>query len=247
MDLKEACFRVLRFPTVADKSFLIHIGDRTVGGHVARDQLVGPWQVPVSDVAIATLDFQGYRGEAMAMGERAPVAVLDPAASGRLAVGESLTNLVAADVPALDQVRMSANWMAASGVSGEDEALFDTVAAVSELCCELRVAIPVGKDSLSMQTRWEEQGQDMSVVAPVSVILSAFAPVEDVRRTLTPQLINTPETCLYLIDLGAGRNRLGGSCLAQVYNRCDGIPPDVDDPKLLKQFFAVVNDGKELL
>ena len=182
INIPESCQRVLRYPAVADKSFLIHIGDRTVGGMVSRDQLVGPWQVPVSDVAVTALGFEGVAGEAMAIGERTPLAVLNPAASGRMAVGEALTNMLAAGPDALDQVRLSANWMAASGVTGEDEALFDTVAAVTELCRSLRIAIPVGKDSLSMRTAWQEHGEPKAVVAPVSLIVSAFAPVTDVRR-----------------------------------------------------------------
>ncbi len=249
LDIEEACRRVLQFPTVADKSFLIHIGDRTVGGLVARDQLVGPWQVPVSDVAVTTLDYQGYRGEAMAMGERTPVAVLNPAASGRLAIGEALTNLAAADIGSVDKVRMSANWMAANGVAGEDEALRETVEAVAGLCRELRVAIPVGKDSLSMQTRWKKNGREFAVVAPVSLIISAFAPVGDARHTLTPQLVDKPATCLYLIDIGAGQNRLGGSCLGQCFNLTGGQPPDLDEPQRLIGFFNAIRqlDNLELL
>jgi len=242
LDLNEACRRVLRFPTVADKSFLIHIGDRTVGGLVTRDQNIGPWQVPVSDVAVTALDYEGYRGEAMAIGERTPVAVTNPAAAGRLAVGEAITNVAAADVPALDQVRMSANWMAASGVPGEDEALFDTVSAVAELCRALRIAIPVGKDSLSMRTKWEQDGDAREVVAPVSLIVSAFAPVADVRRTLTPQLTDDADTCLLLIDLGGGRDRLGASSLAQCFEISGGAAPDLDDPERLLQFFAAVRE-----
>ncbi|MGI9344257.1 MAG: phosphoribosylformylglycinamidine synthase [Gammaproteobacteria bacterium] len=242
IDMAEACRRVLRFPTVADKSFLIHIGDRTVGGLVARDQNVGPWQVPVSDVAVTSLDFEGYRGEAMAMGERTPVAVTTPAASGRLAVGEAITNIAAADVAALDQVRLSANWMAASGAPGENEALFDTVSAVADMCRVLRIAIPVGKDSLSMRTRWQQDGQDREVVAPVSLIVSAFAPVDDVRRTLTPQLADEPDTVLCLIDLGDGRDRLGASSLAQCFGIPGGETPDVDNVERLAVFFTLIRE-----
>ncbi|TDJ48469.1 MAG: phosphoribosylformylglycinamidine synthase [Gammaproteobacteria bacterium] len=242
IELGEAVRRVLRFPTVADKSFLIHIGDRTVGGLVTRDQNIGPWQVPVSDVAVTSLDYEGYRGEAMAMGERTPVAVTRPAASGRLAVAEAITNLAAADVPALDRVCMSANWMAASGVDGEDEALFDTVHAVAELCRELRIPIPVGKDSLSMRTRWEVDGIDHEVTAPVSLIITAFAPVADVRRTLTPQLVDAPDTSLYLVDLGAGRDRLGASSLAQCFTITGGEPPDLDDSLALRSLFAAIRE-----
>ena len=245
VDIEQACMRVLRFPTVADKTFLITICDRTVGGLVARDQFVGPWQVPVSDVGVTSLDYEGYRGEAMAMGERPPVAVTDPAASGRLAVGEALTNLAAADIAALDQVCMSANWMAASGVAAEDEALFDTVAAVAETCRALRIAIPVGKDSLSMQTRWQHDGGELAVTAPVSLIVTAFAPVIDVGLTLTPQLVGEENSCLFLVDLGTGQNRLGGSCLAQCFNLTGGHPPDLDDAELLVKFFAAIRALKQ--
>jgi phosphoribosylformylglycinamidine synthase len=241
-DLEEACRRVLRMPAVADKSFLIHIGDRTVGGLVARDQLIGPWQVPVSDVAVTARDFDGFAGEAMAMGERTPVAVLDPAASGRLAVAEAITNMLAADVLRLEDVRLSANWMAASGVGSEDESLFDTVSAVAELCRALKVAIPVGKDSLSMQTRWQDDAGEQAVIAPVSLIVSAFAPVGDIRRTLTPQLKPEPDSLLLLIDLGKGRNRLGGSCLAQAFGQAGGLPPDLDEPGLLAALFTAVRE-----
>jgi phosphoribosylformylglycinamidine synthase len=238
IDPVEACRRVLRYPAVADKSFLIHIGDRTVGGLVTRDQLVGPWQVPVSDVAVTAAGFDTTAGEAMAIGERTPLAVLDPAASGRMAVGEALTNILAAGVSRLDEVRLSANWMAASGVNGEDEALLDTVRAVSELCQTLRIAIPVGKDSLSMRTAWQERGEPRSVVAPVSLIVSAFAPVPDVRRVLTPQLRRVEDSHLYLVDVGGRRNRLGGSCLAQAFGIVGGTPPDLDDPASMARLFG---------
>ena len=241
IDIVEACSRVLRFPTVADKSFLIHIGDRTVGGQVARDQLVGPWQVPVSDVAVTARGFESYTGEAMSMGERSPVAVLDPSASGRLAIGEALTNLAAADVGGTDQLRLSANWMAAFGHPGEDQALFDTVSAVaSGFCQELGIAIPVGKDSLSMRTRWTDNGHAKTVAAPLSLIVSAFAPVRDIRRTMTPQLRDEPDTGLYLIDLGEGRNRIGASCLTQVFGVSGGTPADVVDTGLLRGFFDAI-------
>jgi len=206
IDLAEACARVLAHPTVADKSFLIHIGDRTVGGLTARDQLVGPWQVPVSDVAVTCTGFRGYTGEAMAMGERTPLALLDGPASGRMAVAEAVTNIAAASIGAdgdIGRIRLSANWMAAAGHPGEDAKLYDTVRAVGlELCPALGIAIPVGKDSLSMRTAWQEDGRERQVVAPVSLIVSAFAPVDDVRRTLTPQLLRTDEPShLLLIDL----------------------------------------------
>ncbi len=231
IDLAEACLRVLRFPAVADKSFLIHIGDRTVGGLVHRDQLVGPWQVAVSDVAVTALGFDGRSGEAMAIGERPPLAVIDPAAAGRMAVGEALTNLLSAEVGTLQRVRLSANWMAASGVKGEDQALFDAVSAVTELCRKLRIAIPVGKDSLSMRSAWQEHGAPRSVVAPVSLVVTAFAPLADIRRTLTPQLRQEEGTCLLLLEPFAGRRRLGGSCLAQAFGVVGGPVPDLDDPQ----------------
>jgi phosphoribosylformylglycinamidine synthase len=238
IDLRQAAYRVLRLPAVADKTFLITIGDRTVGGFISRDQLVGPWQVPVSDVAVTVADHQGHAGEAMAMGERTPVAVIDAPASGRLAVGEAITNILAADIDSLTQVRLSANWMAACGEPGEDAALYETVRAVGkELCPALGIAIPVGKDSLSMKTAWDGK----SVVAPVSLIISAFAPVQDVRKTLTPALqMNERPTSLWLIDLGGGRNRLGGSALAQVYGELGDVPPDVDDPQLLLNLTAAM-------
>jgi phosphoribosylformylglycinamidine synthase len=242
IDLREAALRVLRLPAVADKTFLVTIGDRSVGGLTARDQMVGPWQVPVADVAVTNTAYRGYTGEAMALGERTPLAVLDGPASGRMAVGEALTNIAAAAVPSLGHVRLSANWMAACGEPGEDAALFDTVHAVGEeLCPALGIAIPVGKDSLSMRTRWETPEGERAVIAPLSLIVSAFAPVEDVRRTLTPQLrLDAGETVLLLVDLSAGRNRLGGSALAQVYGRTGMEPPDLDDPARLAAFFAAI-------
>ncbi|CAN5362922.1 phosphoribosylformylglycinamidine synthase [soil metagenome] len=238
----EAATLVLRHPAVASKNFLITIADRTVGGLVARDQMIGPWQVPVSDVAVTCAGFEGATGEAMAIGERAPVAISDAPASGRLAVGEALTNVAAAAIAELREVRLSANWMAACGYPGEDAKLYDTVRAVAgELCPALGVAIPVGKDSLSMRTAWRENGRYREVVAPLSLIVSAFAPVEDVRRTLTPQLrLNRGKTSLLLIDLGAGRDRLGGSCLAQVLEKPGGTPADLDDPTRLRAFFAAI-------
>ncbi|HEU4623708.1 MAG TPA: phosphoribosylformylglycinamidine synthase [Steroidobacteraceae bacterium] len=293
VDLREAAYRVLRFPAVADKTFLITIGDRSVGGLISRDQMVGPWQVPVSDVAVTLADYVGTAGEAMAMGERTPVAVLDAPASGRLAVAEAVTNILAADVASLDQIRLSANWMAAAGEQGEDAALYATVRAVGEeLCPALGIAIPVGKDSLSMKTTWREEratsdsrvvdaghggasaaardaskhavgevsGQAVpdqaanrasqadltkSVIAPVSLIVSAFAPVGDVRKTLTPQLrTDLGPTSLWLIDLGAGRNRLGASALTQVYSELGDTPPDLDDPQRLKAFAQALGELK---
>ncbi len=244
IELEEAALRVLSFPAVADKSFLIHIGDRTVGGLSVRDQLVGPWQVPVSDVAITASGFIGKTGEAMAMGERTPLAVNNAPASGRMAVAEAITNIAAAAIDDLGKVRLSANWMAAAGHPGEDANLFDTVKAVGdELCRELGVAIPVGKDSMSMRARWEDDAGEYQVVAPVSLIVSAFAPVSDVQRHLTPQLKACDEpTYLLMFDLGNGKDRLGGSCLAQAYRRTGGDTPDLDDPRLLKNFFAAVQE-----
>ena len=242
IELKEAAYRVLRHPAVADKTFLITIGDRTVGGLCSRDPFVGPWQVPVSDCAVTLLDYDGYRGEAFAIGERTPLALIDGPASGRMAVGEALTNLAAARVAGLDRVKLSANWMAAAGAPGEDAALFDTVRAVAmELCPALGVSIPVGKDSLSMRTAWQEGGRAKEVVAPLSLVVSAFAAVEDARATLTPRLrTDAGDTELILVDLGAGRHRLGGSILAQVFSRFGDTAPDVDSAPMLKGFFAAI-------
>ena len=247
IELHEAVYRVLRLPAVADKTFLITIGDRTVSGLVSRDPLVGPWQVPVSDVAVTLADYRGHAGEAMSMGERTPVAVLDAPASGRLAVGEAITNILAADVPSLSRIRLSANWMAACGEPGEDAALYETVQAVGqELCPALGIAIPVGKDSLSMRTTWQDGGVERSVVAPVSLIVSAFAPVDDARLTLTPALstLDGP-TSLWLIDLGAGRNRLGGSAVAQVYGELGAEPPDLDDSQRLVRLAAALAELRQ--
>jgi len=242
IELREAAYRVLRLPAVADKTFLITIGDRTVGGLISRDQLVGPWQVPVSDCGVTLADYRGAAGEAMAMGERTPVAVLDAPASGRLAVSEAITNILAADIGPLSQVRLSANWMAAAGEPGEDAALYATVHAVAkELCPKLGIAIPVGKDSLSMRTGWDEGGTQKSVVAPVSLIVSAFAPVRDARATLTPVLqLDERPTSLWLVDLAGGRSRLGGSALAQVYGELGDEPADLDEPHRLTQLAAAL-------
>ena len=239
-DLKETAFRVLRHPTVADKSFLITIGDRTVGGMTARDQMVGRWQVPVADVAVTTMGFNSYRGEAMAMGERTPAALFNAAASGRMAIGESLTNIAASFVGNLGNVKLSANWMAAAGHPGEEAKLYQTVAAVSELSQQLGVSIPVGKDSLSMKTVWEDQGEKKAVTAPVSLIVTAFAPVEDVRKTVTPALKDEKDTDIILVDLGYGRCRLGGSIYGQVWKAMEGRAPDVESPSQLASFFHVV-------
>jgi phosphoribosylformylglycinamidine synthase len=242
VDLREAAERVLSLPVVADKSFLITIGDRSVGGLSCRDQMVGPWQVPVADVAVTASSFVGCSGEAMAMGERAPVALLDAPASGRLAVAEALTNIAAAAIGDLGKVRLSANWMAAAGHPGEDALLFDTVRAVAlELCPALGIAIPVGKDSLSMKTAWDEAGEPRQVVAPLTLVVSAFAPVRDVARTVTPQLRrDLGSSSLLLIDLGRGSNRLGGSALQLVYDRDGGAPADLGHPADLRAFFGLV-------
>jgi phosphoribosylformylglycinamidine synthase len=239
IELKDAAYRLMRLPAIADKTFLISIGDRSVGGMTARDQMVGPWQAPVADVAVTTMSYQGYLGEAFAMGERTPLAVLDAPASGRMAIGEALTNLAAADIGELGKVKLSANWMAPCGVPGEDARLFDTVEGISELCKQIGVSIPVGKDSLSMRTAWDENGEKKQVVSPLSLIVTSFAAVDDVRKTKTPQLaVDQGETELLLLDLG--QNRLGGSCLAQVYNATGDDAPDVDDPAKLKGLFDAV-------
>ncbi|HEY4374315.1 MAG TPA: phosphoribosylformylglycinamidine synthase [Burkholderiales bacterium] len=244
LDVREAASRVLAMPAVAAKTFLISIGDRTVGGLCSRDQMVGPWQVPVADCAVTLRDFQGHAGEAFAMGERTPLAILNAPASGRMAVGEAITNIAAADIGAIDNVKLSANWMAAAGhaKTGEDAALFDTVKAITlDLCCKLGISIPVGKDSMSMRTAWSDADGPKEMTAPVSLIVSSFAPVEDARRSLTPQLrTDAGPTALLLIDLGRGKNRLGFSCLAQAYNRFGNEVPDLDDPLLLKNFVNAI-------
>jgi phosphoribosylformylglycinamidine synthase len=237
---------LLRLPTIADKSFLITIGDRTVGGMISRDQMVGPWQVPVADVAVSLNSYDGYGGEAMAMGERTPVAVLNAPASGRLAVAEAITNILAADIGKLTDIRLSANWMAACGEPGEDADLYATVHAVGvELCAALGITIPVGKDSLSMRTAWADGGGNHSVIAPVSLIISAFAPVRDARATLTPELDLAQPSRLLLIDLGGGKNRLGGSCWAQVHAKSGGAPADLDSAGLLLALFHSLRELKD--
>jgi len=247
-DLKAMALAVLRLPSVASKSFLITIGDRSVTGQVVRDQMVGPWQVPVADVAVTASDYAGYQGEAMAMGERTPVALLNAPASGRMAVGEAITNIAASRINKLSDLCLSANWMAAAGHEGEDARLYETVKAVGlELCPALGIAIPVGKDSMSMKTIW----QKYEMAAPLSLIISAFAPVADIRQTLTPQLqLDAGENCLILIDLGQGANRLGASALAQVHSQIGTTPADLDNPLLLKQFFELIqklNQNQQLL
>ncbi|MDR2710517.1 MAG: phosphoribosylformylglycinamidine synthase [Burkholderiales bacterium] len=240
--LKEVLTRVLQFPAVADKSFLITIGDRTVGGLIARDPMVGPWQVPVADCGVTLADFRNTHGEAMAMGEKTPLAIINAPASGRMAVAEALTNLAAADVADWRRVKLSANWMAAAGQAGEDAALYDTVRAVSELCVKLGVSIPVGKDSMSMRTAWTaNDGSARNIIAPVSLIVTAFAQVDDVRRTLTPQLqLDVGETQLLWLDPARGKWRLGGSALAQVYGQIGDETPDVDSAETLSAFLQLI-------
>ncbi|GHC23131.1 phosphoribosylformylglycinamidine synthase [Aidingimonas halophila] len=247
LDLREALDRVLRLPTVASKSFLITIGDRSITGQVARDQMVGPWQVPVADCAVTTAGFDTHAGEAMAMGERPPVALIDPAASARLAVAEAITNLAAAPIGELGNIKLSANWMSAADHPGENQALYDAVHAVGmELCPALGIAIPVGKDSMSMRTEWAETSEtgdteEKRVTAPLSLAVTGFSPVSDAMKTLTPQInLDQDESDLILIDLGSGQNRLGGSALAQVYGQVGDSCPDVDDPEDIKAFFSVI-------
>ena len=255
LELSSAAYDVLRHPTVASKRFLVTIGDRTVGGLTHRDQMVGPWQVPVADVAVTLSDFVGFAGQAMTSGERMPLASVDAPASGRIAVGEALTNLLAAPISSLDSVKLSCNWMAAAGEPGEDAALFDTVHAVAmELCPALGISVPVGKDSLSMRTRWtDESGEAKQVTSPVSLVVTAFASLPDVRGTWTPQLHgvvpdadgNLRDTELILVDLGAGANRLGGSILAQVSGAFGGEVPDLDDPARLAGLAVALHDLRE--
>jgi phosphoribosylformylglycinamidine synthase len=244
IDLHDAAMRLLRLPTVADKNFLITIGDRSVTGLVCRDQMVGPWQVPVADCAVTATSLAATTGEAMAMGERTPLALIDGPASGRMAIGEALTNIAAAGIRSLADIKLSANWMAPAGHPGEDARLFDTVRAVGlELCPALGISIPVGKDSMSMKSVWQDEHGSHAVTAPLSLIISAFAPVDDVRRTLTPQLgTDHGETELLLIDPSQGRRRLGGSCLAQVYGQLGDDCPDVDDAGLLAGFFHAIQE-----
>jgi len=242
IDLKEAASRVLRLPGVADKTFLITIGDRSVTGLIARDQMVGPWQVPLADVAVTCAGFETTIGEAFAIGERAPLALIDAPASGRMAIGEALTNIAAASISDIGNIKLSANWMAPAGHEGEDAALFATVKAVGmELCPALGISIPVGKDSMSMKTVWEDKGEKKAVTSPISLVISAFANTPDVRKTLTPQLrTDLGNTELILIDLGNGKNRMGGSSLAQVYSQLGNIAPDLDQPLQLKKFFTAI-------
>ncbi|WP_299178232.1 phosphoribosylformylglycinamidine synthase [uncultured Neptuniibacter sp.] len=247
IDLKDAAERVMKLPAVASKSFLITIGDRSITGMVARDQMVGPWQVPVADCAVTTAAYDTNEGEAMAMGERTPLALVDSPASGRMAIGETVTNLAGARIQDIVDIKLSANWMCAAGHPGEDEKLYDTVKAVGmELCPQLGITIPVGKDSMSMRTVWNDEGEDKSVTAPMSLIITGFAPVKDARKTLTPQLrTDKGETDLILLDLGNGQNRLGLSALAQVYNEVGQDVPDVDQPESLVAFFQAMQELNE--
>ncbi|HIG34568.1 MAG TPA: phosphoribosylformylglycinamidine synthase, partial [Gammaproteobacteria bacterium] len=246
INIDQACEYILRFPTVADKTFLIHIGDRTVGGLVSQDQFVGPWQVPVSDVGVTIKDHSSFQGEAMAIGERTPIAILNPSASGRLAVGEAITNILSASIDNISDIKLSANWMSSIETDAQKQALYETVKAVTlDLCSKLGLVIPVGKDSLSMQTTWEEADVTKKVTAPLSLVVSAFAPLMDVRETITPELQKIKNSKLLLIDLGRGKNRLGGSCLSQVYNVAAGEPADLDDPDLLANFFSAIKKLKQ--
>ncbi len=239
----EALERVLQVPAVASKNFLITIGDRTVTGMVARDQMVGPWQVPVADCAVTTVSYDAFAGEAMAMGERTPLALVDGAASGRMAVAEAITNIAATAIADISDIKLSANWMCAAGYGAEDEALYDTVRAVGmEFCPALGITIPVGKDSMSMRTTWRDGDADKAVTAPMSLIVSAFAPVIDARLSLTPQLCTGSDDVLVLLDLGRGANRLGGSCLAQAFGQLGDTVPDMGSAADLKAFFQLVQE-----
>ena len=241
IELDEAVDRVLKHPSVASKSFLITIGDRSVTGQIVRDQFVGPWQVPVADCAVTTAAFDTYAGEVMSMGERNPMALINAPASGRMAVAEAITNIASASIKQLSDIKLSANWMCAAGHSGEDEKLYKTVETLGmEFCPELGLTIPVGKDSMSMRTAWEQKGESKAVTAPMSVVISAFAPVLDVRKTLTPQLQTDVDSQLLFIDLAKGKQRMGASILAQVFNQMGSEAPDADDTQTLKAFFDAI-------
>ncbi len=242
IELREAVYRVFHLPTVADKTFLVTIGDRSITGLVHRDQMVGRWQVPVADVAVTLAAHDGYSGEAMAIGERTPIALIDGPASGRMAIGEVVTNMAAAPIQGTDKIRLSANWMVPAGQPGEDAALYETVKSIAlDLCPELGISIPVGKDSMSMHTVWRDQrGDEYYCTSPLSLVVTGFAPVKDVRTTLTPALKRESGSLLVLIDLGVGKQRLGGSSLAQVYKALGDEPPDLDDPAILKRFFDLI-------
>lgn len=240
IDITEAAYRVLRLPAVAAKNFLITIGDRSVGGLTHRDQMVGKYQTPVADCAVTMMGFNTYRGEAMSMGEKPAVALFDAPASGRMCVGEAITNIAAVNIGDIGNIKLSANWMAACGNEGEDEKLYRTVEAVSKACQALDLSIPVGKDSLSMKTVWQDGEEKKSVVSPLSLIISAFAPVQDVRKTVTPELKNVEDSVLLFVDLGFGKARMGGSAFGQVYNNMTGDAPDLDDTGRLKAFYNVI-------
>ena len=242
IDITEAAYRVLRLPTVAAKNFLITIGDRSVGGMTHRDQMVGKYQTPVADCAVTMMGFNTYRGEAMSMGEKPTVALFDAPASGRMCVGEAITNIAAVNIGDIGNIKLSANWMAACGNEGEDEKLYRTVEAVSKACQALDLSIPVGKDSLSMKTVWQDGEEKKSVVSPLSLIISAFAPVEDVRKTVTPELKNVEDSVLLFVDLGFGKARMGGSAFGQVYNNMSGDAPDLDNTGRLKDFYGVIQE-----
>ena len=245
IDIEEAALKILRFPTVADKTFLIHIGDRTVGGLVSQDQFVGPWQVPVSDVAVTLKDHFGVQGEAMAMGERSPIAVHNAAASGRIAVGEAITNILSAPIGDIADIKLSANWMSSIMTDRLKQDLYETVEAISvDFCSKIGITIPVGKDSLSMQTSWVNEEKQYKNTAPLSLVISAFSPIDDVNNVITPQLKDKSESILLLIDLGQGQNRMGGSCLSQIYNRSLGETPDIENPEVLKKFFNAITKLK---
>ena len=239
-DLRESAYRVLRLPTVASKNFLITIGDRSVGGLTHRDQMVGKYQTPVADAAVTMMGFNTHQGEAMSMGEKPTVALFDAPASGRMAIGEAITNIAGVNIGKMGNIKLSANWMAACGNAGEDEKLYRTVEAVSHTCQALGLSIPVGKDSLSMKTVWQDEGAQKSVVSPLSLIISAFAPVQDVRRTLTPELKNTADSAIFAIDLGFGRSRMGGSALSQVWKNISGSAPDLNNSHHLAAFYQVM-------
>ncbi|OAM36822.1 phosphoribosylformylglycinamidine synthase [Eikenella sp. NML080894] len=249
IDLKEAAYRVLQLPAVAAKNFLINIGDRSVGGLTHRDQMVGRWQTPVADCAVTIMGFDTHRGEAMAMGEKPAVALFDAPASGRMCIGEAITNIAAVNIGDIGNIKFSANWMAACGNTGEDEKLYRTVEAVSQMCREIGVSIPVGKDSLSMKTVWQDGAEKKSVVSPLSLIATAFAPVQDVRKTVTPDIKQVADSVLLLVDLGQGKARMGGSALTQVCGELGGEAPDIEAGRL-KKFYDViqrlVQEGKLL-
>ena len=242
VDLESAIFDVLRHPTVANKNFLITIGDRSVGGMVSRDQMVGPWQVPVADCGVTTISYDSFKGEAMSVGERSPLALLDAPASGRMAVAEAITNISSCAINNISDIKLSANWMCASGDNDEDAALYQTVKAVGmELCPKLGISIPVGKDSLSMKTSWQDTSDQKEVVSPLSLVISAFAPVPDVRLAVTPQLeTEHSDTKLMLIDLGSQKERMGGSIYMQTHSEIGDLSPDLDDPKMLVTFFKEI-------